>query len=191
MPIKFLCFRGGGGSWFFGRGGGWKCHFIFMGVGIFPNHYKHRAIWKVSLLGLSVCAWAARNFLLDHARSDGSDRLVHCICIVPSMASSFFWMTRSSQMTRACLKSAMVVKSWWSRASRWSAYHCSLAIPIGLYRPQIRASGPITSKMLLWGNLKTTPLKINFDENFWHHFHPRGSQPWLLYIACYRITMHN
>ena len=33
MPIKFLLL--GGGSWFFGRGGG-SADFIFMGVGIFP-----------------------------------------------------------------------------------------------------------------------------------------------------------
>ena len=35
MPIKFLLL-GGGGCWVFFEGGGWKCQFYFMGVGIFP-----------------------------------------------------------------------------------------------------------------------------------------------------------
>ena len=27
---------------------------------------------------------------------------------------------------------------------------------------------PINSKIILWGNFKVTPLKMNFDEIFWH-----------------------
>ena len=41
MPIKVLL-SGGGGSWFFCKGGGWKWQCYFCGRGDFSDWYKNR-----------------------------------------------------------------------------------------------------------------------------------------------------